>query len=206
MKTISLNVVKVFLYLLNLVSLFWSAHSFISNYINPSDSCGNMIVLIGFGGLNTSFIIIGAFLHWIIQMIHSLAITFLLTITITTYVQNSRHCLESNLTPVWYNFNYNTSLNIIVLLYYIVLGIYSLNRSNKIRYSALDNNVSIEENRKKNDNLYEDDEVFINSEINIVSQNKVQDNLEENKYNLVIKNDNSVEDRRKNQKLRFCNL
>lgn len=210
MNTISLNVVKVLLYLLNLASLFWSAHSFIHNYIHPIDNCGNLVVLIGFGGLNTSFIIIGSFLHWVIQIIHSLAITFLLTITFTTYIQNSRECLESNLTSVWYNFNYNTTTNIIVLLYYIVLGIYSLNNSNKIKYSSLDNIDSKLENRvknqKKNDNLYEDDEVFINSEINIAIQKENNDNITRNQYNLVLGSDEEIDENKKKQKLRFCNL
>ena len=167
MKTISLNVVKILLYLLNLSSLLWSAHSFIHNYIHPVDSCGNLIILIGFGGLNTSFIIIGAFLHWVIQLIHSLGITFLLTISITTYVENSRNCLESNLNGVWYNFNFNTATNSVVLLYYIILGIYSLNQRNEIRYTSLDDsNSKVEDkikNKKQDCNLYEDDEVFTNS-------------------------------------------
>ena len=201
MKTISLNVVKVLLYLLNLASLFWSAHSFIHNYIQPIETCGNLVVLIGFGGLNTSFIIIGSFLHWVIQLIHSLGITFLLTISITTYVENSSDCLESNLNSVWYNFNFNTAINSIVLLYYIIIGIHSLNKSNEIRYTSLEDSDSKVEDKLKdkqeNTNLYEDDEVFINSEVNIIVQSK---NDEENQE---YKKEN---DYKKKQRLRMCNL
>ena len=201
MKIISLNVVKVLLYLLNLSSLLWSAHSFIHNYIYPEDSCGNLIILIGFGGLNTSFIIIGVFLHWIIQLIHSLGITFLLTISITTYFENSRDCLESNLNGVWYNFNFNTATNIIVLLYYIILGIYSLNKSNEIKYTSLEENINTKiENKNKDNNLYDDDEVFINSEVNIIVQSKNNDLQEEN-YKDGIDNMNL-----KRQNLKYCNL
>lgn len=204
MKTISLNVVKILLYLLNLSSLLWSAHSFIHNYIHPIDSCGNLIILIGFGGLNTSFIIIGAFLHWVIQLIHSLGITFLLTISITTYVENSRNCLESNLNGVWYNFNFNTATNSIVLLYYIILGIYSLNQRNEIRYTSLeDSNSKVEDkikNKNHDSNSYEDDEVFTNSEINIIVPGNNNNSNEQND-----KSDKETGYKRK-QQMRICNL
>lgn len=211
MKIINLNVVKILLYLLNLGSFFWSAHSFIHNYIHPIDSCGNMIVLIGFGGLNTGFIIIGAFLHWFIQLIHSLGITFLLTISITTYIENSRNCLESNLSSVWYNFNYNTAVNIIVILYYIIFGIYSIGKISKSKYNSLDNfdikvKNKMEQNEKKNDNLYEDDEVFINSEINIAIQKQNNNNVKGKEYNLVLDSDDEIEKNKKKHQLRYCNL
>ena len=186
------RITKLFIYIINLAAFVWSAHSFVHNYIHPLDTKDNLIVLVGFGGLNTSFIVIGSFLHYFISLVHSLSITLLLTISITSYVENTKEFQHNNLDSVWYNFNYNTTINFITLIFYIILGIHSLNRineKNNYNYVTLDNNEEIT-----------DDEVFINSEINITSnQEKTNKNK---KCNIVLEDDSE----NTHHKLKFCNL
>lgn len=207
-----LSIIKIFIYIINLTALIWSAHSFIHNYmesrenmdsINNKNEQDNLIILVGFGGLNTSFIIMGGFLHYLISLAHSLSITFLLTISITSYVEHSKDFYKDNLISVWYNYNYNTAINFITLIFYICLGIYSLNvknNKNNYNYVKLDNGQD----------TYEDDEVFINSEVNIMKEK--DKNKKKRKYNVVLEDDNSsnnikikYSDPNKN-KMRYCNL
>ena len=109
--------------------------------INNKNKQDNLIILVAFGGLNTSFIIMGGFLHYLISLAHSLSTTFLLIISITSYIEDSKEFYQDNLISVWYNYNYNTAINFITLIFYMAYGIHSLNikYKNDNNYLKLDN-------------------------------------------------------------------